>query len=359
MSSVVFWIFVDGEITRRRNHVHPISSTTMSTFRWILLTGFVFVQAATAQTVDHPRLHEPTEILQIMEKSPISYHMQNGNEKKLLKEMEAPVMNSELHLLRGEDGVMDITAVKHTAKGSALFQGAESLFSQHKYDAALLVYWEIHGQEPAYEHVHALIGDAHYQAGNLDSAAYHFEEAIRKNPIDYQAHWFLADTYSRMGRDEDALRTITRAHLLNRNHEMLKKVFLGYRDKSGKKWKEWSFRPAYRVEVKDQEVVITAPAKWLPYAMAKAVWKSEPGYAESVLGPGVSSGNISWYLAEEFEAMSMLDPKEEKRLAAAMEKDMLVPFILYEYMSIEKPWVFYMVDDGTIDKVIAYLDEFH
>ncbi len=48
------------------------------------------------------------------------------------------------------------------------------------------------------------------------------------NFADYNAHWFLADTYEKLGYMDEASREVTVAHLLNVNHKNLQKTIRYY-----------------------------------------------------------------------------------------------------------------------------------
>jgi hypothetical protein len=111
-----------------------------------------------------------------------------------------------------------------------------------------------------------------------------FKKAIELNYISYDAHWFLADTEWELGNKETAMQEITMAHLLNVGHESLRNKMISCRQALKHDWKDWDYLPQYLLSQKGKEVSVDMDIEWLGYAIVKAIWKYEPGYAEKTSG---------------------------------------------------------------------------
>jgi tetratricopeptide (TPR) repeat protein len=148
---------------------------------------------------------------------------------------------------------------------------------------------ELYNKDTTYFFALTLIGDCFYNLGDYENAIFYFDKAMARNFIDYDAHWFKADALKNLGDMDGALREITIAHLLNVNHESLNMVLRRYREIIGRPWKEMNFEPWYELEISGDSVFVKADPGWLGYASVKALWKYEPGYAESMIGEDYKS----------------------------------------------------------------------
>ena len=217
-----------------------------------------------------------------MEDSKLVYEIKDEFDPKSIIDTPS-VLSNQLYLKESGEGYSLVT-FKLSELAQPIYNDAEEAFHKKDYTKAIELYNKVIQVQPNYYHAFTLIGDAYFSSEKYDSAIVYFKKAINNNFADYNAHWFLADTYNKCYIVDSALKEITIAHLLNVNHENLNKALRYYRNKNNRPWKEWSYVPQYTLSKDGNKVTINTTADWLGYALVKSVWKYEPGYAESMIG---------------------------------------------------------------------------
>ena len=190
-----------------------------------------------------------------------------------------------------------------------------------------------------------------------------YQEAIRKNYIDYMAHWFLADACYATGDLTNALDEIIIAHILNRNNPRIKESLKNILSKSNRTSVDWYFNPQIELtKNSDKKISLAFNEKWVGYAMTKALWNYEPGYKESM---GVESGKYS--TIEDKECLiSLLTGLESAKinikkdpqlmiLKKAAENNFLEEYILFEIVLPQYPNVAYQLPEKNIQRIKNYI----
>src|SRR5690606_11239010 len=96
---------------------------------------------------------------------------------------------------------------------------------------------------------------------------------------------------------------IVLASILNRNNPNIRKAKLRILPKAGYRAPQWCYEPQVLIMRKDDtHITMRAADNWLGYAIAKAVWKFEPGYRAA--NGGAPEG--SYNLAEDKECLASL-----------------------------------------------------
>lgn len=305
-------------------------------------------------------IHTPAEILKILEESELTYMIEQ------LKEQIEPVDRSDdvnLNNFYRKEGKGEITSHKYVLKeeAEAYASKAEEYFRKGKVKQAREMYLKVLEEDPEYYKVITYIGQTHGIEKDFDKAIKWYKKAIKSNYIDYMAHWFLADAYKEKGRLNDAVKEITIALVLNRNNPRIQKSFNMIYESKKLKTPEWAFTPQMKLDsVGPNKVTLAYGGDWLGYALAKAVWKFEPGYRASM---GVKKNTFS--TTEEREALAGLvvtfDKKklkknpEFKALKNAIDNKMINEYIFYEILLPQFPFVAYQLPAEFIEEIAQYV----
>jgi tetratricopeptide (TPR) repeat protein len=322
----------------------------------ILLCGSNFF-AQDVQT--KPALHTFDKIAKIMEDSKLVYEL--GVDENLPAQAieSSRGLSDQAYLQEGKDGSYTLTHFTLSEEATKKLKQGEEAFQAKDYDLALKLYDEVRSLQPEYDHVFTVIGDVHYMKGDYPKARDCYQKAIEHNFADYQAHWFLADAYWQLGEKKAAIEQITAAHLLNVNHAEIKKALLRYRDKSGRPWKEWRFSPRYVLSRDGDKVKVVSGKDWVAYAAVKAVWKYEPKYAASMVGPDYENRPI--IMEEEKEALiAYLSQKEPmKEVRAILDGGYISEFIYYEQLAPKASTAMVLFPRESFNRIIEYIDKYH
>lgn len=316
-----------------------------------LLTGAVALDA-----LADAMLTPPDQILRIMEESSLAYIIQAPAESETVPEKQRGVLVPGL-VLRHRDGKVSIASQSRSPALALRMRDAENRFRQSDFEGAIDIYEEILKSDPTYFQALTLIGDAYFAMGRLETARRYLEQAIDSNFIDYQAHWFLADTLWSLGLRELALEEIVVAHLLNVNHEMVKDKMIAFHRQMGQDWKDWTYEPRVQLRKNGNTVTIGCRPEWIGYCLVKAVWKYEPGYAES---RGKQS-EAFYFELEEKEALAALLAHNDalSNIRSIVADGFTDAFLLYELAAREHPLAVLLLPPEEFLRLKTYVVRYH
>lgn len=100
---------------------------------------------------------------------------------------------------------------------STVVEGHDA-FGSGDLDGAIAAYGRVTRDAPDYSKAYVWLANSYYGKQDWDMAAQIFEQSLEIQPYDYQAHWFLADTYEQQGKLSQALDHAIWAYVLNRHH---------------------------------------------------------------------------------------------------------------------------------------------
>jgi len=322
----------------------------------VLLIGAFWSVSVFAQVEKSTKLHTPSEIIKIMEDSKLTYEIVDDY---VAPPLGPPVVISNHMYLREKDSGYSLEMFSLSDQAKPVYDQAEEAFHKQDFTRAMTLYRQVLAVQPEYFYALTLIGDAYFAMGQFDSAKTYFLHSIDLNFADYNAHWFLADTYKRVNNMEEAAREATIAHLLNVNHVNLQKVIRAYRERTNRPWKEWTFDPRYTLSKDADKVVIKTTPEWMGYAMVKAVWAYEPGYAESMLGEEKNNLVIVWPEEKEAIVAALVMNDNVKHINDIIDKGFFTEFVLYEVAAKKHPSVLVLLPRETFTRVVEYVNTFH
>ncbi len=309
------------------------------------------------------KMHSPSELMRLIEQSALVYEMGEDTTLSSRKpSREVFVSPYYIDSSTGEWELRQYTIGDSVNQALAISDGA---FAAEDYQSALELYKEVYELDPSVDHILTLIGNSYYMLGDYKSAVYCLELAIDSNFYDCWAHWFLADAVWRRGDSARAVKEITIAHLLNRNHEKLFERMVEYRNATGAGWDAWTFDPVYEIsrDTSDEHRInVRGEADWAIYALVKAFWKFEPDYARTMWDSIPSEYDRVMIEEREATVCQMLAREEkysEDYIIELLDNNMLDYFIIYEITSRANPDLFYRSTPSTLETFAKYLDLYH
>lgn len=317
---------------------------------------FTFSQISFTQEI-----HTPSEIVDIINESEISYNIVIGKVDYQPGPKIAIIENDFYHT--DSLGYLVVRKFQISEELQELYSIAEYYFENNKLEEARNTCIQVAGLEPGFLKPMVLLGSIYLKEGNLKKAEEILTEVININYIDFKAHWKLAEVYLAGNMLENASYEITIAHILNRNHMEIWQHLIHIYKRNKIKYHEWSFQPEYYFNSDlNTSVEIYSEADWLGYALCKALWNFEPSYSNIM---GVTNNKHS--ILEEKECLANLlvsmgidnkksDKNDEmKALKEALSNNFIAEYIYYEIWFPDHPKMVYRYPPEIIQSIAKYI----
>lgn len=307
----------------------------------IVLTSAAGVSAQEAEdsTVQVPEvvvdgtLHESFEIMRLLEASTINYEIMGMPDSIPEDTLEPIVLPPAIFM--GRDGSLMTWSLPDSIR--QYYDSIETVYEAEDYGKAAEMYKELYQRAPGFTYALTLVGDAYVLADQYDSAIVYLKKSIEYNFIDYQAHWYLSKAYWYSNRDDEGLREIHLAHLLNPNHQLVVDQANEQRALQDL-WPLGGWRtPRYLIKQIEGGAQVFFEPEWIGYALVKALWEAEPGYREKMAGD-----STHWVVAvvkEEKEAIAsyLVDSVKVPLVDKIAENDNFDQFVIYEFLASKNP----------------------
>lgn len=343
--------------------------------RIVFLLAVVFLLPAVQ--VSAQTYHQPREILTIMEKSAITYGVQTTDEDIPAEDFSSILVLPGTYIALHEDGTTSLenytTRVSASPAATAALKRAEEAFAADDMPAARRAYLEVLDIIPEHSTVLTYMGQTYEHEKDRKTAIEWLEKAVAANPVDYMAHWFLADNYAETGELDRAMEHITLAHILNRNNPRLLFSLKRIYDKNGTPFDDWEFRPNCTVDTTEEgKPMITVTKEdgkeWMIYAFCHALWRFEPGYPETVM----EGAQVPAFIVAEKEALINLvvsaanlngeEPSSDpaiRMLARSVDDEQFEEFLYYEVILRRYPSVALMIAEKDRKRFADYVTAYH
>lgn len=313
--------------------------------------------------VNAQKLHSIQEILEIMGDSDLSYSISND------AALETPdytdkLVSNDIYRVKEDGQHYVIKNYELTKEASGYFDDAEEFFQQKNFADARKNYQKVLEICPSYFKAMVYIGDTYFHEKDFDKAQLWYQKAIDNNYIDYLAHWALSNTFLNKGEYSKALKEISIAKVLNRNNPRLTTKLQEIYKFNKKQYNDWYLTPLYYVDEaydskKEKDIVkVSYKDYWLPYAMVKAVWAYEPGYAESM-------GSDPVGLVQEKEAIAAVLMTVDKKIAKkdialktlqyAVDNKEFETYVVFERILPENPQISLYLEPEAIEGIADYI----
>ncbi len=304
-------------------------------------------------------IHTPSQIVQIMTDSPVSYTLKSANFRA--SDFSNNVLPHNLFRVQ-QDSSYDIKEYVMEGKAKEMYDKAEELFGDYDFSGARDYYLKVLEIDPNLYKVMVYIGDTYFHEKNYLQAEQWYEKAVKANYIDYLAHWGLAHACMYTGEPKRALKEIAIAKVLNRNNQNLNIMLNGIFKANKVAYVDWYLDPKCRISTEYNEerekdvVVIEYDEDWFAYALVNAVWEHEPGYAASMGGGAfmrVKEAIVNTYLT--YNKKQLKNSPAMRMFKIALDSHAVDVYLFYEYFLPRDPSMALFQSEETIEEVADYI----
>jgi len=212
------------------------------------------------------------------------------------------------------------------------------------------------------------MGNAFYSMGELDSARTYLQKSLTVNPLDFQAHYYLADIYNQQGELDSARASILRALVLNQGNL---NIMVAAENILGEKGEEINFkrlRFGFALSFAKDSVALEfadSAASSLVLASCLVAWEREDLFRplrerDDPLGQMRLRHCLvnQALMAQQLYEMGYPLDDGSFYLLRVFNAGLLSPMILWEVLSGPYPHVAYLVSDSEREGMFEYLDRF-
>lgn len=311
-----------------------------------------------------PNLRGPEQVLSTLEQSSINYELSILNSTITADTSHKPNPFGYYQVQEGSLLEAKKDDKKYNDQALVYFEQAEAYLN---YDNNPLKARELYKKalnlEPDLYTAISGVGTTYAEQNNHTEAITWFKKAITKNYMHSYTHRLLARSYMSKGMQNQAVKEISIALVLDRRHHSLIREFKEMYEKAGLNTADWIFTPQIRITKKSNEkVIIEYKDPWLTYALAKAAWQYEPGFKEAA---GVAA-NQGVTMMEEFECLYNLamgltkiddnqKPPALKALEEAVWNNMVYEYMFFEILLMQNPFFVYQIPQEGIEKIADYI----
>jgi len=319
---------------------------------FILLPAiFAFLVLSTVSAEELSNLDEIVSIIQ--DSGRFDFHMTYFDKK--IETEKALARYGECNsnqIIVEKDGKRIVEIYKPSAEVAKLVKDAEKAMALNEWDQAEKKLKKAKEMESYFFKIDVLIGEIAFARKKYQEAIAHFNKAINKNSVSFQAYKLRGDCHEKLGKLEMARDDYISALINNRNHKETWQALDDLGGKMGFAVYRDPFVPLYSIQKLETGVVRIyfdekERARWMPYSFTKAVWKFQPGYFRKRTGkdfyePALKEEtecirNMIWgYDAFRLRGDYKEDPFIE-RIKRIRSKFFLRDFIYFEVMSPENP----------------------
>ncbi len=324
--------------------------------------GFSFAQ----------KYHSPDEIYRLINESDSNFHIKTFADSDTMKCEKFPVLEHGLILWQQKNGQPRLTTWHKVLQENVYLADylatADKALTAGNPAAARRALIAVLAHAPEDAQDMTLIGQICALEGDSAKAAACYRKAVAANYRDFIAHQLLAHEHLRLGIIDSAATEIILAHILNRNHPDLLRDLNMILQNAGQQYDDWEFKPVYHIEEMTGAKIIKYDldaSTWLSYALCKALWKYEPGYADSVMrgcdAPVEFIQEIECVQVLLHSARSNLESDHDRavrQLALAAKEDHLREYILYEILLRRNPSMVFYLSEEQIGDVAHYVRQY-
>lgn len=315
-----------------------------------------------------PVFKSPQEILALMEASPLQYAIGYSQDARFtfstFTEGE-PLADPDWHAHKEKDG-WTVEKLKEPACSEKLSEPAMEALAVKKYDESIRLYKAAYACDPRYVKTLTYIGNVFFYKGQLDSAETYLRRALAANPLDYQAHFFLADVHDHLGRPDSVRSELIHALLLNRHNPTVKRFAQGFFARHGSTLRDDPFVLGLRVaRAGDKVSVDLGETRHAPAALCLAAWLHDSAMAPARQGDAPLHrnllknvlGNQCVYGLGKAKDRDTLDAAT-RTLVSVTEDGLLQTMILWEQASRLSPSIVYSLPPEERDRIRTYIGKY-
>lgn len=340
---------------------------SLTTQRIYALGMLLFIPLFTPLFIYGQQLHSPDELAAIMKKSFIYYDLKE--DKNIANDKTLKVLEENYYFEEEEDSIVlkqyDMMSDERFAKK---YQKAKRYAAAGKTARARKTLEKLIEKHPKNAILMTDLARTFFIEKEFIQAIKWVKRAIRTNGIHTPAYVLLTQIYMTSNKYEEAVASITKAHLLNRNSTFITQLLQQVYEANQRVYdNSWQFIEQYEIKrVAENEVsVVYNGEPWRAYAACRAIWAHEPYYQD-----GMKPMNDDLYSLREHECLLNMaiayekwdDEKRKKKFnmgitlqRAIIQEKMVDEFILYEIKLVQNPKMGFYFSDKDIQKLAAYM----
>ncbi len=310
-------------------------------------------------------LHTPSEIVSIMERSKLSYQIDELDKTTFKTVPNQAIERGILVQNANGMGLKPYPISKHKEYIKNKKKG-DSKFKSKKYKKAIKFYKRAMNEYPEDILLLLKIGESYNNKKQYKEALKWYDKAKKINDYDFEIYRLTAESLLKQKKFERAKQQIVTAHLLNRNDVSLKNRMIEILSKQSIPYKDWTMIPQYKLAKNRNKVDIRyGNAVWLAYSAVIALWKYEAGYKESM--EKISNKTAEIIMIKEallnalivYENESIKVDKEPafELLGKVIDGKHLDNFILYELIGVENPIRLCALPSESLKSLVEYITE--
>lgn len=342
----------------------------MQLFRILPFFTFVFLsslslfscakQGASAsgkdQTPTTRKYYESSEIFKMMEASQIHYIVEKDSTAHFdLRELQA--MEDQANpewIVRENGGQKELALYEPNFCAASESKMALDAFSGRDFDAALSLYRKAYDCDTNFVKMLTYIGNVHFSRGELPQAIEYFKKSIRRNPYDYQAHYFLSHAFLKLDSLPQAIDEFVEAYILNRKSANLASYSEVLLEKAGYTLRNDHLHFGFSIAPKDKDVEIRlAEGKYAPMAFCLAAYYYEPTLANEGKDDQIPQKVVRNCLAN--QAIANPEGSAEKLWSTLIEKDLFSSVVVWEIGTNVSAQIPYLLPDDVTKQVREYI----
>ena len=306
------------------------------------------------------KMHTAVELSEIIGKSKVIYQIE-----KLEKPVPLPDRSGKLNsndfcrIKKGE--LFQVFRYELNKSANEYYEKGEADLTAQNYQAALQSFLKAYENDSVSSKIMTGIAKVNLFENNNEKAVQWLQKAISYNFIDFEAHRFLAKAYIKRKDIDNAVIEITTSHLLNRNNPDIIKEMVEIFKKKNINYSNWGFNPQCVIDkIEENKISISSHNSWLGFALFKAAWLYEPGYAESM---GVKGKRLA-FIQEKELLQGLLNNLSEDNLKNfpelnalnnALNYKIVNEFIFYEMKLPDDPSLVYLLTEDFIRAMRDYI----
>lgn len=302
------------------------------------------------------QLNTPKEFQDIMNYSPIEYANIEGTNQPTFEVLQTSAFSASVSALNGSRKLQ-----KALRKGN-------KFYNKQKWEKALKQYQKALQIDKNNTWLLRRIGQLFLIKKEYKKAIEYMDKVLLVNPFDFESLEIKADCQVGLKDFGTATRTITLAHLYNRNDEKIIQKLIQIAALDQYKYDDsWQFNFNYKIEkIGDDSIQITAPNDiWKAYANCKAVWAFDANYRKAKQNDFPAKlelleekecllNFLIRYESVDIKYRNTVKPLAPK-LVETIDNKLINAFIQYEIWAVQNPKSMHELTKTELDEIMMYI----
>ncbi|MCB9497784.1 MAG: tetratricopeptide repeat protein [Fibrobacteria bacterium] len=312
------------------------------------------------------------EILRVIDTSAVKYSIEKRDggvfDVRVPQRPQVQTLDPSWHLVTTAEGAVSLDTFVVVPAARPYLRRAEEAVGAMAWDSALVQYRKAWDLDTTNAKILTWIGNSYFQVGQLDSARRWLERAVDRNPIDYQAYFFLSDLALEQGDRVRARREFARALLFARDNMNLRRFGFRLLDPDGLEVSDGPFRFGAEVSGSGAHGVSVGFSEFsdAPFGCTLAALRYDPafeGFRASDPSGLLTLFNAVLNQAVRTKILVMGSDSTEvtptrRILADLLDHDLLFAAVWWEFSSTNSPVAIAVAPPPLREQALRYIEEY-